>query len=146
RVSADVHRWYPIPWDLPRASLHVDREQALLWRRARTFVEGCSEPGGFIFAAPLIPLLYFVSERRNPTPYDLLIPGRVDGPAIVERLEASGTRCVVLDTETYPEYPPFAQLFPEVDRYLGQAFEPQLRIRGERGSWLGLVRREAPRP
>jgi hypothetical protein len=144
RMSGDIRRWYPVPIGLPRASLFVSADQAELFRHANAFIESCAGKEDPIFVAPDIPLLYFISDRRNPTPYDLTIPGNVDGPLIVERLEASRTRCVVFNPRMYPEFPPFGDLFPDLSRYLGRAYRRTEIIRGKGTEWHGLVRRGAP--
>jgi hypothetical protein len=87
-----------------------------------------------------MPVLYFLADRRNPTPYDLVIPGDVKGDVIVARLEASGTRCVVYAPRMYAQFPPFAELFPEVERYLRANFRPAAVIGPQDGGWYGLVR------
>ena len=89
-----------------------------------------------------MPLLYFVSGRRNPTPYDLTIPGNVRGPAIVERLEATKTQCLLYDPAMYPEFPPFEDLFPDLAGYLRTHYQVVTRIRGGGTEWHGAVRRE----
>jgi hypothetical protein len=117
-----------------------------LYRGAARFVDRCAPAGEAIFVAPDIPILYFLTGRANPTPYDLIIPGNVDGNAIVARLEADGTRCVVYNPRMYPEFPPFEELFPELDRYLRANFRRAEIIAGEGSEWYGLVREEAPFP
>jgi hypothetical protein len=144
RVSGDIRRWYPVPIGLPRASLFVSAERAALYRDASAFIESCAEEDDPIFVAPDIPLLYFISDRRNPTPYDLTIPGDVDGRLIIERLEASRTRCVVFNPRMYPEFPPFGDLFPELARYLGRAYHRTEIIGGGGAEWYGLVRSGTP--
>ena len=144
RVSGDIRRWYPVPIGLPRASLFVSADRAALYRSASAFIESCAAADDPIFVAPDIPLLYFISDRRNPTPYDLTIPGNVDGRLIIERLEASRTRCVVFNPRMYPEFPPFGDLFPDLEGYLGRSYRRTEIIRGGGTEWHGLVRRGRP--
>jgi hypothetical protein len=68
----------------------------------------------------------------------------VDGRLIVERLEASQTRCVVFNPRMYPEFPPFGDLFPELARYLGRAYRRTEIIGGGGAEWHGLVRSGTP--
>ena len=143
RISFDVARWYPVPLSLPRASLHVSSDQAALYRGALRFVERCAPPRAPIFVAPDMPLVYFLADRPNPTPFDLVIPGKVDGPLIVERLEATATRCVVYGPRIYLQFAPFEELFPEVAELLRTRYREVVRIEGGSAEWLGLVRRDA---
>jgi hypothetical protein len=144
RICGDIRRWYAVPIGVTRASLLVSADQAALYRGATRFIEGCAGPDEPIFVAPILPLLYFVTDRPNPTPYDLTIPGSVDPHLIVERLEATKTRCLVYDPKMYLEYPPLDELFPELARYLNAAYRRAEVIRGGARTWYGLVRRENP--
>jgi len=142
RSIADLRRWHPVDLGLPRASVHLGSEEVQLYRGATAFIERCARVGEPIFVAPTHPLLYFVTDRPNPTRYDLTIPGDVDGGAIIRALEASGTRCVIFDPDMYPEFPPFEELFPELAEFLETRFD-RVEIRGEGRTWYGLERREA---
>ena len=143
RTAADVRRWYPIALGLPGASVFVSADQAALFRGAVRFIDACAQPGAPVFVAPDIPLLYLLSGRPNPTPYDLTIPGNVSGELIVERLEATRTRCIVYNPNMYPEFPPFEELFPQLARHLDRAYRRAQIIRGGGREWHGLVRRAA---
>ena len=134
-------RWNPIPLEFERAHLKVSRRIAGLFLGAHQFVTECAEEGEPIFVAPDIPAVYFVSDRTNPSPYDLTIPGNVDGHLIMARLEATATKCIVYNPQMYPEFPPFRQLFPQLARYLAQNFEKQAVFRGGESEWWGLVRK-----
>lgn len=142
RSVADIRRWHPVALGLPRASVYLGGEEALLYRGATAFLEQCARIGEPIFVVPTHPLLYFVTDRPNPTRYDLTIPGDVDGEAIIRALESSRTRCVIFDPDMYPEFPPFEQLFPELADFLDTHYE-RVAIRGESRTWYGLQRREA---
>jgi hypothetical protein len=111
-----------------------------LLRRDR-FLERCA-PGEPVFAAPDLPVLYFLSARPNPTRFDLVIPGNVSGAEIVASLEGTGVRCVVYNPRMYLQFQPFAELFPEVAAYLESDFQRAALLGGGEGAWQGLVRRE----
>ncbi|MFI5394396.1 MAG: ArnT family glycosyltransferase [Candidatus Binatia bacterium] len=138
-----IRRWNPVPLGLERATLFVSDENAALFRSATEFITAHTAPGEPIFVAPTMPLLYFLTDRRNPTPYDLTVPGDVRGPVIVDRLEATRTRYVVYNPQMYIEFPPFAALFPEVDEYLRTRYQPTVTFRGGLTTWMGLVRADA---
>jgi hypothetical protein len=93
-----------------------------------------------VFVAPDQPLLYFLADRRNPTPYDLVIPGEVDGDRIVARLEATGTRCVVYNPRMYLQFAPFEELFPQVARHLAGSYRRVGSFGAPGREWHGLVR------
>lgn len=139
RIPDDIRRWHSTALDLPRASVYIPSDQAALYRAATDFIESCAGPEDPIFVAPTHPLLYFVTDRRNPTRYDLTIPGDVDGELIVRDIEASQTRCVVYDPEMYPEFPAFGELFPKVSAFFETDFQ-RVPIPGPTRSWEGLTR------
>jgi len=134
----------PHPLELDRAHLRVSPRDRDLYRGAVAFVHACAAPQEPILALPDIPVIWFLTDRDNPSPYDLTIPGRVDGGLIVRRMRASGVRCVVMNPRMYPEFPPFKQLFPRLARALERDFRGARMIVGGDTRWLGLVRRDAP--
>jgi len=145
RISLDVRRWYPEPLGVARGSLRVAPEQRDLLRGATRFLERCARPGEPVFAAPDLPVLYFLAERPNPTRFDLVIPGNVSGAEIVASLERTGTRCVVYNPRMYLQFRPFAELFPEVAAHLETHFQRVALLRAGETEWHELVRREEGR-
>jgi len=145
RVSLDLRRWYDQPLGIARASLFVDERLKVLLRGGTRFLGRCASPEEPVFVAPHMAILYFLADRRNPTPYDLVIPGDVNGAEIVARLEASATRCVLYSPEMYPEFAPFDELFPEVARLLEDSFRRVVVIQAPGTEWWGLVRWRSPR-
>jgi hypothetical protein len=141
RTGQDIRRWYPVPLELPRASLRVSSTQAELLRGVTRFVEDCSESSASIFVAPDIPLVYFLTDRLNPSPYDLLIPGNMDSDLIIRRLEEEHTKCLVYNPRMYPEFPPFEELFPELSLYISTKYRLAAVIGRGSSKWYGLVRR-----
>ena len=142
-ISADIARWHPTPLELPRASLYVSPGQAQLYRAAVRFIDDCAPPGEPIFVAPYMPVVYFLSGRANATRYDLTIPGNVEGDLIIVGLDQNRARCIVYEPVMYPEFPPFRELFPKVNRYLRRNYEERQTIEGGGSHWQGLVRRTA---
>jgi hypothetical protein len=141
QISADVRRWHPEPLGVARASLYVSTGQRSLLRGATRFLERCAAPEEPVFVAPDLPLLYFLSGRRNPTPYDLVIPGEVRGDVIVRRLRQTATRCVVYNPRMYLQFAPFPELFPEVAHHLEGSYRRAEVISGQGAEWYGLVLR-----
>jgi len=142
RIGSTIQGWFPVRMDLPGARLQVTAETAALYQGALDFLDGCADPGEPIFVAPDIPIVYFLSRRPNPTPYDLVIPGNVDAAVIIDELDRSGVRCVVYNPRMYPEFPPFPQLFPALARYLQSHYRTSAVIPGVGSRWLGLMRRD----
>ena len=139
--AAALTDFYPVPLDLEGASLRVSQRDHDLMRGSVAFIQNCAEPGEAILVLPDIPILYFLANRPNPSPFDLAIPGNVDGNLMIRRAEAAGVRCAILNPQMYPEFPPFETLFPELSRYLQSRFQPVREIRGGRTQWIGLARR-----
>ncbi len=146
RIGETVRSWYPTPLDMPRATLFVTPNHAALYRGAADFIEACAGPDDPIFAAPDIPIVYFLTGRRNPTPYELTIPGNVDERVIIERLDLSQTQCIVYNPRMYPEFPPFEALFPDLSRHLRTNYRRTEIITGVGSEWHALVRKAAPKP
>ncbi|HIF92505.1 MAG: hypothetical protein ABGX04_01580 [Myxococcales bacterium] len=146
RIGDTIQGWYPRPLELPRATLFVTKHHAALYRGAIDFIEECAGPDESIFVAPDIPIVYFLTGRLNPTPYELTIPGNVDEHVIIERLDRAQTRCIVYNPRMYPEFPPFEELFPALSRYLNDTYRQSEIIAGVGGNWHGLVRREPAAP
>ncbi|MEB2284461.1 MAG: hypothetical protein B6D46_02955 [Polyangiaceae bacterium UTPRO1] len=140
--SRDLRKWYSEPLGIAGASVRVAPEQAELWRSAVDFLGTCARGDATIFAAPDMPLLYVSTGKRNPTPFDLVIPGNVEDDVIVQRLRAAGTRCVVYNPTMYVQFRPFAELFPRTAAYFAAAFAVERRLGSEPGGWLGLERKD----
>jgi len=140
-TAFSVTQFYPEPLGLERASLFVSQRDRDLLRGAVDFTENCSEPGQPILVLPDIPIVYFLANRPNPSPFDLAIPGNVDAGEIIRSAEDAGVHCAVLNPRMYPEFPGLEVLFPALPRYLDQRFHPSREIRGGQTLWLGLSRK-----
>ena len=141
KTALSVMNFYPEPLGLDRASLHVSSRDAALLRGAVDFIQDCSRPDQAVLILPDIPALYFLADRPNPSPFDLAIPGSVDGPLIARRAEQARVQCVLLNPRMYPEFPPFEELFPQLSGYIENEFRLAREIRGGNAVWLGLIRR-----
>ncbi len=141
--SKNLREWHSEPLGLAGASVRVDPHQAALWRDAAAFLGACAEGDPTVFVAPDMPLLYVLTGKRNPTPFDLIIPGNVEDDVIVERLRAAQTRCVVFNPRMYPQFAPFDRLFPQTAAYFTSAFEVKRRLGAGDAAWLCLERTEA---
>jgi len=142
QTANSVMDFHPEPLGLERASVQVSQPNRALIRGATAFIRDCAEPGEPILVLPDIPILYFLTDRPNPSRFDLAIPGNVDGSVIIEQSEATGVRCAILNPRMYPEFPPFEQLFPDLAVYIETQFQPVREIHGGGTHWVGLVRRK----
>ncbi len=141
--SKNLREWHSEPMNLAGASVRVDPQQGRMWREATEFLGSCAGDDATIFVAPDMPLLYVLTGKRNPTPFDLIIPGNVEDDVIVARMRAAGTRCVVYNPAMYAQFNPFDRLFPQTAAYFTSAFQVKRQIGPEQGGWLGLERKEA---
>lgn len=139
-ISVDLRGWYPEPLGVERGSLYVSSDQRALLGGAARFLTSCAQPAEPVFVAPDMPLVYFLADRRNPTPYDLIIPGAIDGALIVQRLVSTQTSCIVYNPVMYLQFAAFDELFPEVAAHLASDYRRETVIAGAHASWWGLVR------
>ena len=66
----------------------AEGNDAAMIGRMTEWIRMAVPPGETIFAAPLGPIWYYLSDRDNPTFYDWVLPGTLRGPADEERLVA----------------------------------------------------------
>jgi hypothetical protein len=145
-IGRDVRRWYAEPLGLERASLMVSPRERSLLRGAAEFVRQRTAPGDPIFVAPDMPVVYFVTNRRNPTPYDLVIPGNISEDVILDRLREARPACAVYNPKMYLEFPAFEILFPRVEEYLRREYQVDETISGDGTIWEGLSARRRAEP
>ncbi|MEE3327176.1 MAG: hypothetical protein VX252_07580, partial [Myxococcota bacterium] len=140
--TAAVMRWNPDPLDLNRArGLYVSPRSDALVTGAVTYLDRCARPGEPILVLPDIPIIYFLANRPNPSPFDLAIPGAVDGRMIIMRAEEAGVRCAVINPRIYPEFPALSEIYPRVHNYLAQGFQTVEVIKAGESQWLGMRRK-----
>jgi len=92
-------------------------------------LESRTAPGEPILVLPWYPVLYFLADRPNPTRFDWLFPGYLDGEAgeraLIEEIDSSRVRVVVyspaaIDGRAERSLAGFA---PALDRYLRREFK-----------------------
>jgi len=93
-----------------------------------------------------MPILYLASGRRNPTPYDLVIPGDIREDVLLEAVEAAGVDCIVFSPKMYAQFAPFEELFPRVAAYLSEQFVTVGTTTIQQNGWQFLRRRGAGGP
>lgn len=122
RFPFDLRRWNDTPLALPGAHVHLSAARAAPLRRAHEFLVACAAEDEPVLVLPAVPLLYVTTGRRNPTPYDLTIPGNVREVELIRDLEDAGVACIVRDPRMPIEYPSFASLFPAIEAHLRAEF------------------------
>lgn len=140
QITRDVRRWNPAPTDLPGATLSVPEQDAQQLRAAVEFLHSCAAPDEPIFVAPDLPALYFLSERHNATPYEMLIPGDIDEDVLIDALDTSRTDCIVYNPNMYSHFAPLSEDLPDFVRWMNESFAVQAEIGSGQRLWLGLVR------
>ena len=88
-------------------SLAETRNEAALYQGALAWIERTTSPDEPIFVAPLMPALYTLSERTNPTEQLSVLPGSLtaSGEAqTIAALEEAGTRLVITDDREWHVY------------------------------------------
>tara|TARA_B100000953_G_C17852032_1_gene368667 strand:- start:55 stop:633 length:579 start_codon:yes stop_codon:yes gene_type:complete len=84
--------------DIPRARVYTNSAEAEWIREVVDRIERYSKPNDPILALPLNPIFYFLTGRKNPTPYDWILPGMLDHEderKVIERLKAFPPKVVV---------------------------------------------------
>lgn len=143
RLELGTRRANAEPLGLPSATLHVAPRDAVLYRESTTFLRECAAAGEPVFVAPYMPLLYVTSGRPNPTPNDLLISIDVKEDVVLDRLKASGVRCMVFNPQMYVQFQPFERTYPKLAEYFATAFEEVGEARVGDTAWK-FLRRTAP--
>jgi hypothetical protein len=83
---------------LPRMQVFTNPEEAEWIAAVVDRIETYSNKGDAILALPLNPIFYFLTDRVNPTPYDWVLPGMLDGQAekqMVAQLERNKPKVIV---------------------------------------------------
>ena len=139
-IPGHVRQTYSSPSGLPNVGIRVSTDQARIHQEVLRFIRACARPGEPIFTLPILPILYLSSGHPNPVKWDLLIPGAIDQQAIVEALEERRVRCVVRQRDMNPEFPPLAELYPALDRYIATHYRKRRPLAGGGQLWHGLIR------
>jgi hypothetical protein len=115
------------------AEIHADRGQGIYGNRSEVselnqmiaFVESYPDCSGSDVVFSTTPLLYFLTKRENPTPYDYILAG--NGPVgyekdILEFLENQRPCMIVIDT-IFTDYYPIAEDWNIIERYINRTYE-----------------------
>jgi len=84
--------------DLPRLQVYTNPAEAEWVEKVVNRIENYSEVGDPILALPLNPIFYFLTDRKNPTPYDWILPGMLDvadEKKVIGQLQANPPKVIV---------------------------------------------------
>jgi hypothetical protein len=84
--------------DMPRAKVYTNPAEAKWIEEVVDRIETYSEVGDPILALPLNPIFYFLTDRKNPTKYDWILPGMLnskDEKKVIEQLQISPPKVIV---------------------------------------------------
>ena len=142
-IERDLCRWYSVPLDTPRGRVLVKPEHAEIMGETIAYIRSVTPPSAEVFVLPYVPIYYFFAERRNPTRYDLVLPGNVgarEEQEIIDVLERKRTEYVLLNPMPYPDFAPFEQLYPRLHAYLEDHY-PAERVFRQRWTVMEVRRR-----
>lgn len=83
---------------MERMDIYTNKGEAQWIPEVVDRIEKYSEPGDPIFALPLNPIFYFLSDRVNPTAYDWILPGMLDGEgerSVVAQLQRNKPKVII---------------------------------------------------
>jgi hypothetical protein len=98
--------WPSVPLAIPRTGLKSIPIVADGYQRIVSLLDAHSPPGGFIYAAPDCPELYFLSGRRNPTRtlYDFFDDSAGHDQRVLSAIDSLNLTAVAINTE--PRFSP----------------------------------------
>lgn len=109
----------------------IPSEEAKIVEEVVHYIKNHTRPGEFIFVAPYETVLYFLSQRNNPTRFDRFLPGEVteaDQEEIVRILDERNVRYVIYNEWTARVLFPLNETAPIVYDYIVSEFEVHTRI------------------
>ena len=137
-ASQIAHVWDRRP--ALRRTTFLNLDAGRIWTQASTAdriasrvreIQKLVPPGEPIFAAPAIPLYYFLADRANPTRHPLVLPGGLDEEAVIRALDSQSVRLALV--EDYGLGPhSFSEVAPAVWEHVLRNFGPAEEI-GWRG-------------
>ena len=84
--------------DMPRVKIYTNPAEAESIKKVVDRIKSYSEVGDPILALPLNPIFYFLTDRKNPTKYDWILPGMLDAAdekKVIEQLQASPPKVII---------------------------------------------------
>lgn len=110
-----------LPW--PRGGVWVSRHDGVQIMGLVDEIHRRVPAGEPIFAAPALPMYYFLADRPNPTRFPLILPGALDEGEVIQTLVAKRVRYAVSADVAFEEFA-FEAVAPRVWTYMERTFGP----------------------
>ncbi|GAB4355612.1 MAG: hypothetical protein Kow0099_39480 [Candidatus Abyssubacteria bacterium] len=117
-----------------RGTVQVHEARGRIFQTVYEYLMAETAPGDTVFVVPHNPLIYFFTDRRNPTRYDNLqpdTPGKQAQQEIIGSLERDKTRTVIFDQEEFPKKTRLPNAYPLLYNYIVENYVPVLDIPGQ---------------
>jgi hypothetical protein len=127
-VGRDLVRWHSASLDTARGRLLVKPEHAAVAGGAIEYIRRVTPQHAEVLVLPYVPIYYFLAERRNPTRFDLVLPGNVgscEENEIIDVLEKKRTEYVLVNPMPYPDFAPFERMYGRLSTYLDQRYQTE---------------------
>ncbi len=108
---------------LPRGGVWISRNEAIRIMDLIEEVRRRVPPGEPIFAAPALPMYYFLADRPNPTRFPLILPGALDEDEVIQNLAAKRVRHALASDVAF-ERVAFEFVAPKVWDYITRTYGP----------------------
>jgi tetratricopeptide (TPR) repeat protein len=107
----------------PRGGVWVPRREAVQVMGLIDEIHRRVPPGEPIFAAPALPMYYFLADRPNPTRFPLILPGALDEGEVIQTLAVQRVRHALVADVAFEEFT-FEAVAPRVWTYVQRTFGP----------------------
>lgn len=121
----------PVSWPLKQARV----------RSVLGYLERHAEPGEAIFVARAEPLLYFATNRPNPTPYPGVFPALRDVQQRTILAALEDVRFVVMSDVDQPAMTYYRDELPDVQAHLERFYHPAPPFSDAETHWLSVLER-----
>jgi hypothetical protein len=115
---------------LPRTGIKTDEDHRRLLEEFTAYLRENLKPGETLFVLPLNPIWYYLTETKNPTYYEWILPGMMRSPEMEEEvirdLRSANVRFVVyadiaIDNREERRFPNYA---PRIAAYISAHYRP----------------------
>ena len=95
-----TERWPRVPLAIPRTGVVSSSTLAETYERVVQLLDAHSTPGGYIYAGPDCPELYFLAQRRNPTRtlFDFLDDSAGRDARLLRTIDSTGVTVIAINT------------------------------------------------
>jgi hypothetical protein len=125
----------------PRAGVYMEPRERDTVSRAIHYIQERTTPEEPIFVLPYHSLFYFLSERHNPTRFNVLWPVKVfpdTDEEIISILEAKQVRYLVFSPTLDPSVGPLEEIAPKIARYIEYRYSIE-KVFGDRNRGICFI-------